>query len=343
MFYDGTKLLSLQDINGDRPEIYISTSNRSAGKTTYFNRFVVNKYIKNKSLFGLIYRYNYELRDVAGKFFSDINSLFFPNYIMTAKVKGQGKYAELYLNDNLCGYALALNNADAIKKYSHFFNEIDRLLFDEFQSETGSYCPNEIEKFQSLHTSLARGHGKQVRYLPVYMISNPVTLLNPYYSSLGIGARLTRNVKFLRGNGWVLEQGFNNAASDAQKRSAFNRAFNDSSYQAYSASGIYLLDNKSFIEKPNGDNRYIATLLYKGKNYAVREYYGDGVLYCDDRADLSYPLRISVTSDDHTINYTLLSNGSALIRTLRSYFECGQFRFKDLNSKTALMTAISYY
>ena len=37
-YYDGTKLLSMQDMNGNKPEIYISTSNRSAGKTTYFNR-----------------------------------------------------------------------------------------------------------------------------------------------------------------------------------------------------------------------------------------------------------------------------------------------------------------
>ena len=35
MFYDGTKLLSMTDLNGDKPEIYICTSNRSAGKTTW--------------------------------------------------------------------------------------------------------------------------------------------------------------------------------------------------------------------------------------------------------------------------------------------------------------------
>ena len=34
-YYDGTKLLSLQDINGNKPEIYMCTSNRSAGKTTF--------------------------------------------------------------------------------------------------------------------------------------------------------------------------------------------------------------------------------------------------------------------------------------------------------------------
>ena len=42
-YYDGTKLLSLNDIDGNRPEIYICTSNRSAGKTTWFNRYVVRR------------------------------------------------------------------------------------------------------------------------------------------------------------------------------------------------------------------------------------------------------------------------------------------------------------
>lgn len=54
-------------------------------------------------------------------------------------------------------------------------------MFDEFQSENNDYCPNEVQKFISVHTSVARGQGKQLRYVPVYMLSNPVTLLNPYY------------------------------------------------------------------------------------------------------------------------------------------------------------------
>ena len=33
-FYDGTKLLSLMDTNGNKPEIYMCTTNRSGGKTT---------------------------------------------------------------------------------------------------------------------------------------------------------------------------------------------------------------------------------------------------------------------------------------------------------------------
>ena len=78
-FYDGTKLLSLKDLNGKKPEIYICTTNRSAGKTTFFSRLFVKKFIEKGEKFGLIYRFNYELDDCADKFFKDINTLFFLN------------------------------------------------------------------------------------------------------------------------------------------------------------------------------------------------------------------------------------------------------------------------
>ena len=58
-YYDGTKLLSLKDLNGNDPEIFIVTTNRTGGKTTYFNRWAVNRFLKGKGKFGLIYRYVY--------------------------------------------------------------------------------------------------------------------------------------------------------------------------------------------------------------------------------------------------------------------------------------------
>lgn len=342
-YYDGTKLLSMMDINGELPELYLCSANRTAGKTTYFNRMVVNRFINNKRKFGLLYRFNYELDDCAGKFFKDIQGLFFQNYEMTSKIRGRGVYHELLLNDKPCGYALALNNADAIKKYSHLFSDIDSMIMDEFQSETGKYCPDEIRKFRSIHTSVARGNGKMVRRVPVYLIGNPVTILNPYYVALGISNRLNKNVKFLRGNGYVLEQGYNDSASKAQQQSAFNRAFeNDAQYLAYSAEGIYLNDNLSFVEKPKGIGRYVCTLRYCGRDYAIREYAESGIVYCDDKPDFSFPNRISVTTEDHKVNYVMLKRNDMYLMTLRYYFQKGCFRFKDLSCKEAVLKALAY-
>ena len=336
-YYDGTKLLSLTDINGNRPEIYMCTTNRTGGKTTYFGRLVVNRFLDKREKFGLLYRYNYELDDCAEKFFKDIGELFFNGYTMTSKKRAKGIYHELYLNGEPCGYAVSINSADQIKKNSHFFSDVKRLIFDEFQSESNTYCPNEIKKFISVHTSMA-----QNRYLPVYMLSNPVSLINPYYVELGISSRLTDETRFLRGDGFVLEQGFVESAADAQKSSGFNKAFARNSYVAYSSESVYLNDNKAFVDRPQGVGRYMATLKYNGQTYGIREFAEAGVIYCDDRADETFPLKITVTTDDHELNYVMLKRNDLFLFNLRYYFERGCFRFKDLRCKEAVLKSLSY-
>lgn len=341
-YYDGTKLLSMLDLNGVKPEIFICTSNRSAGKTTYFNRLIVNKFKKNKEKFMLIYRYNYELDDCADKLFKDIEGLFFQGDIMTSKRKASGIFHELFLNEESCGYAISLNSADQLKKYSHLFSDVERMLFDEFQSETNHYCSDEIRKFVSIHTSVARGQGKQARYLPVYMIGNPVSIINPYYVELGISERLRDDTKFLRGDGYVLEQGFVKSASQAQRESGFNKAFARNSYVAYSSQCVYLNDNKAFIEKPDGIGKYLCTLRYNGTDYGVREFAEAGCIYVDDKSDSTFRFKITVTTNDHEINYVMLKRNDMFLSTLRVYFEKGCFRFKDLKCKEAVLKALSY-
>lgn len=341
-YYDGTKLLSMKDINGKTPEIFMCTSNRTGGKTTYFGRLAVNKFLKYQKKFGLTYRFNYELDDICDKFYKDIGSLFFNGYEMTTKRKASGLFHELYLNDVSCGYAFTLNGADQIKKYSHLFSDVDIMLFDEFQSETNHYCPDEVKKFISLHTSVARGQGKQVRYVPVYMMSNPVSIINPYYVTMGISNRLKDDTKFLRGDGFVLEQGFNESASVAQKESGFNRAFAGNEYVAYSSEAVYLNDSKAFIDRPVGNSRYICTLRYHGVDYGVKEYSEQGIIYCDDKADRTFRTRITVTTEDHNINYVMLKRNDFFLSNLRVLFERGCFRFKDLRCKEAVLTALSY-
>lgn len=255
-YYDGTKLLSMLDLDGNKPEIYMCTTNRTGGKTTFYGRLCVNRFLKNKEKFALLYRYNYELDNISDKFFKDISVLFFKGYTMRSERRASGIFHELFLvspydvegKGESCGYALSLNSADQIKKYSHLFSDVERMLFDEFQSETNHYCPDEIRKFLSVHTSVARGQGEQNRYVPVYMLSNPVSIINPYYVEMGISERLKDDTKFLKGSGFVLEQGFVESASEAQKQSGFNKAFARNSYVAYSSECVYLMITKRLLK-----------------------------------------------------------------------------------------------
>ena len=341
-YYNGTKLLSMLDINGNKPEIYMCTTNRTGGKTTYFSRLLVNRFLDKGEKFALIYRFNYELDDCADKFFKDIGKLFFKDKVMEKKRRASGIFHELFLDKVSCGYAISLNSCDQLKKYSHLFSDVSRIMFDEFQSESNHYCADEIKKLLSVHTSIARGNGEQIRYVPVYMLANPVSIINPYYVELGISSRLRDDTKFLRGDGYVLEQGFVDSASKAQLSSGFNRAFSRNNYVAYSAQCVYLNDNKAFIDKPSGNSRYIGTLKYNNRDYGLREYGELGIVYCDDKPDVTFKYKITVTTSDHQINYVMLRKNDLFISNLRFLFEHGCFRFKDLNCKEAVLKALSY-
>ena len=341
-FYDGTKLLSMKDIDGNLPEIYLTTSNRSAGKTTYFSRYLVNRFYKYGEKFCILYRFNYELSQCEDKFFKDIKSLFFFGAEMKSETIANGKIKELILDGAQCGYAVALNDADTVKKFSHFFSDVSRIMFDEFQSETNKYCSNEIDKFMSIHTSIARGGGKQVRYVPVIMISNPVTLLNPYYTAMHISERLQNDTKFLKGKGFVLEQNFNETAGQAQLESGFNKAFYDSRYLEYASQNVYLNDNNTFIEKPQGKGRYVCTLKSENKKYSIWKYPELGIIYCDTTYDDSFPVRIALTTDDHQPNYIMMKQHELLLADFKFLFDRGCFRFKNLACKSVVMDMLSY-
>ena len=343
IYYDGTKLLNSLDLDGEKPAIYLCTGNRTAGKTTYFNRYVVNRFIKHGEKFALLFRFDYELDNCADKFFKDIRTLFFEGYEMRSEKREKGKFHELFLNDKPCGYAICLNSSDIVKKNSHYFSDVIRILFDEFQSETGKYCKEEIKAFRSIYTSIARGQGKQSRYVQVLMLSNTITLLNPYYIALGISGRLRKDTKYLRGKGFVLELTLNQYAAKEMQESRFNQAFEDTSYVDFAAQNVYLDDNATFIENPKGKSRYLGTLIFKGREYALREFADLGIVYCDDRPDSTYPFKIAITTNDHDINYVMLKKNDLFLTSLRWYFDRGCFRFKNLACKDALLTALCIY
>lgn len=345
-YYDGTRLLSTKDINNDNPEIFLCVGNRTAGKTTYFERWCINKALQG-SPFVALYRNKYEIKNVAHKFFDGIQPLFFNKYSMTDKKVVDG-IAELTLinleteKSEIVGFAVALNAAENVKKYSHIFNDVGRIIF-EFRLANNRLFRFETQKLLSIHTSIARGKGKMVRYVPTILISNSVTLLNPYYIELGISNRLRNNTKILKGEGFVLEQTLNEYARKAQKESAFNRAFKNNIYNDYASENVYLNDNMAFIDKePPERGQYIATLLYKGKMFALYQYSNLGFLYVNRNVDATFSIKYSITTDDFNINYIMLNQNKTFFGTLRKLFHLGCFRFKDLECKQVILDALSF-
>ena len=331
-FYNGNKLLNTKDLNKNTPEIFIVTSNRSAGKTTFFNKHVIDNFKRDGSQFVVLYRTGYELSDAHIAFWNDIHDLYFPYDEMTSKPYAKGLYYSLLLNGETCGFALSINQATKLKNRSHVFKNVTTILFDEFQEEYDNYLPGEVEKVRSIHTSIARKAGEPSRYVKLVLIGNTLNLLNPYYSALHITERIRPNTKFLRGNGWVCEFNFNNYAANSLKNSTFNSAFDDE-YSKYESEGVYLNNSVALIDKPSGKNSYLLTITYKGETFGVFFYYDINVIYISQKYDKNCNDIL-----DYTNSYL---NCSTKHKMMRDFFHRGLIRFSNIGVKEKILSALS--
>ena len=113
-------------------------------------------------------------------------------------------------------------------------------------------------------------------------------------------------------------------------------------YVAYASENVYLNDSNSFIEKIQGDGKYVATIKYEDDFYSLKEYPDMGIIYVDDRYDPYFPKKIALTTDDHQINYVMLRNNDLFINAMKDLFSKGCFRFKNLKCKNAILKAFSF-
>ena len=340
-YYNSTKLLTMKDLYGRTPEIFMVCGNRTGGKTFNFKRLLINKFIKRKEKFCWLVRFSYEMDGIAENIFKDVGPEKFPGMVLSAKPVGKNLFMELFLDGESCGYCVPINAADTIKKYSARLSDVKHMYLDEFQSENEKYCPDEIRKFMSIHTSIARGGGAHIRYVPVYMSSNPVTLFNPYFAALGVTRRVQYGAKFVRGDGWVLEFDFNEVASTEYLESAFARAFsgNESSkaFSSYQATIDFLKDSNSFIKKIDGPKQMVLRVVYNGVNYGFWKSEKYNCYYVSKQFDPGYLYPVTFNDKDHSEKIMFIERRSPFMKSMKQYFNSGAVFFEDLDCKNMFL------
>lgn len=341
VYYDNNKLLCLKDINGNKPEIYICDGNRTAGKSYAFKSTLLRNWFKKGEQFVLIVRNQLDCKGYYESFWKDVGNDKYSTHECKEQSVAKGTFYQILIDDLVAGFVLPLSMASKIKRFSSMFIDVTSMFFDEYQDENNRYLSDEIKKLMSIHTSIARGHGKQVRYVALYMCSNTISILNPYYVAFGIHKRLRNNTKFLRGNGWVFEKTMNENAKDAFQSSAFNQAFADSTdYFMYASENVYLNDNTALIEKPDGQFRYIATVKYDGKFYNIKQY--PSCVYVSEGCDYTFPVKLAYKAlDVEGDGFWLCNRQTIITRTIRQYFEYGLLRFQNLSCKNMIFDILS--
>lgn len=343
-YYHVERLLTLKDKNGLPPDIYIVDGNRTAGKSYSIKCRQVSDFLKDKykpeNQFIYLYRNLVDMKNCSDTYFGDIEQEF-DGYVMTEKSLMNGTLKQLFLNEEPCGYCLALSVARKYKKMRGLFVNVRSVFFDEYQDEDNIYLPNEVDKLLSLMTTISSGHGKQHRRVVLYMASNTVSLLNPYYTVFGINKMLKRDTKILRGDGWVFERTHNENASIAYKDSGIARAFSGAKYNEYASENKYLNDSYCLIGKPTGTAQYICSIRFNDKMYNARKY--DTCIYISTGYDDSFPVRICFTKNDVVDNTAIRVNSTHyLVVMLREYFNRGLLKFENLECKNMMFDVLSF-
>lgn len=193
-YYNGDELLSRHY------NINFICGSRLGGKSTWAQRYVIRKAIKNinknkdgldtkcTDQFAIIVRYEKDIDILCKTYFNNTMNMWYPNVQLIYEAKRF--YIRTTIQGDDCkiliGYAFALNNSTKMKSTSYPY--INTMIMEEFMNLEGKYIKSanepelEVELLISLFSTIARGNGRQFRNdVRVLCISNNFYLDNPYF------------------------------------------------------------------------------------------------------------------------------------------------------------------
>lgn len=318
--------------------------NRSIGKTFAFTSYCINRYLKTGRKFIYMRRYDEDLVLTAPTYFDSVREKYTN---VSLEVDGSGKTGKtrFLINGNLAGITISLSKGFKYKSVN--LCDYDTIMYDEFINEDNKYLPEEVAKCLSFYQSVARGFGKPIREeVKFIFIGNHVSLNNPYFRELKIRDKVNIGSRYCvdEDRAWVLELTDNVEIANAISTTPFGKMIAKTKYGEYAVKSQFYLDDNTFIQKPSGKSKYIATLKHHDSYYGVYDYHEEGLFYVSSKADKEYPVSFSLTTKDHQPNYLLLFRNRAnpVFSVLKFAFDNALLRFDNADSKLMFLDFMSY-
>lgn len=265
-FFNAKYLLKMKDSQGLDPEIFIVCSRvRGPGKTTSVGNYVINHFFTTGEKFVLVTRHKKNVGNYAEGVLKGSANMC-GGWSVEESVGINGVYSNVYLSRLLpkknpedkdqiekvaVGYVIPLRAAYEIKNISSLFIDSWCSIQDEFILQDDGYLTDEPILLQNLHTSLARGGGKSVRYYPHIMMANCIDVVNPYFLAMGLTGKLQPNTRKYRGDGVVYMRYESSAIAKQHELSGFNRAFKGFSKENEFLDNSWLVESNSLVGKPD--------------------------------------------------------------------------------------------
>lgn len=232
--------------------INMSVGNRSTGKSFYFKRQCIKRYLKTGRKFIYLRRMAEDIKQVMPTWGDDIMETF-PGYRIECLknriylVKGEDEDEER----EVCGYTAYLRGTARLKSVPMV--DIDLIFYDEFLPDDNKYLEKsmpfyEPEMLMSLYLSVARGFGQVIRpEVQIVCVANNISMFNPYFTYFHVD--LTHNAKYKK-DGVYAERWMNETVANEMRKTHVGKFLSGTRYGEYALDNVALHDVYSHIAKP---------------------------------------------------------------------------------------------
>ena len=300
---------------------------RGVGKTFWSKEWQVKRFLRTGEQFVYVRRYKEELKKL-DSYFNAIKEKF-------PDVKFAVNGTNLYINDELAGYAIALSTSLILK--SSEFPKVTSIVYDEFIIEKGTYryLPNEVHKFLDLYETISRLRENVI----VFFMANAITMTNPYFLYFDI--RVPYGSSFYKRGDILFQYVDNEEYQNTKSQSRFGKIIAGTEYAEYSINNQFLLDSTTFIEKKSGKADFMFSMTYNGYKIGIWVDYTEGLVWASWDAAHDR-INYAMTLADHTEN-TILIKSLAKSRAFTLFmdaYKSGHVRFEDMNIKNMIYEII---
>lgn len=299
---------------------------RGVGKTYGCKKWCIDSYLRKKSKFVYVRRFERELLKMA-KFFDDIKDLY-PDHNFSYRKPN------FYIDDEICGSVIALSTSKVEK--STAYPDVDKIIFDEFILDQGyhHYIKDEVTNFLELYSTIARSRDVKVMFL-----SNALTVANPYFMYFGITLPYNSDIKSK--DDILIQMVKSDGFETMMKSTRFGKIVSNTKYGKYAIENSFYRDDRSLVEKKTKKSKNAFVMMYRGENIGVWIDYELSRCFLSYDIDPYCKIRYAVTLEDHSYNTMLLKGARTYyIDRFVRYYKYGAVRFESIKLKKIGMEII---
>ena len=318
IWYNGDKILSRNKL------FNFVIGHRGVGKSYFFKRLAIRKFIKTGKQFVWLRRYKTEVQKARSKWFDDIKSEF-PNHKL--EIKGN----TILVDGKIAGWFLTLSISSSFKSVP--FPNVSLIVFDEFliDKSTFRYLKDEVFIFLDLYETIAR---KRNDVIAVF-IGNAISFVNPYFLFFGIQQT---GKEFFDLEEVCVQHYENELFIESKKQTRFGKLIRDTEYESYAVENNYVQDSKYFIENRSKTSVFRCAFFYKKKYLGCWLDADKGRIYVSNEYEKQSSHIYTIQCEDHRPNMLMLKGlNSTFGKELKFAFANGCIRFADQTCKTLFL------